>query len=42
MLSIEIIAVLAVVYGFLVYGLARARLARRQSEAEQKLAWEGR
>jgi hypothetical protein len=42
MLSIEIIAVLGVVYGLLVYGLVRARLASRQAEAEQKIAWEGR
>jgi hypothetical protein len=42
MLSIEIIAVLGVVYGLLVYGLVRARLASRQAETKQKIAWEGR
>jgi hypothetical protein len=42
MFSIEIIAVLGVLYGLLVYGLAKVRLASRQPEAEQKIAWEGR
>jgi hypothetical protein len=42
MLSIEIIGVLGTLFGLLVYGMARTRLARRQPEAEQKIAWEGR
>jgi hypothetical protein len=37
MLSIEIIAVLAVVYGLLVYGLVRTQLAARQAEAQQQV-----
>ena len=34
MLSIEVIAVLVVVYGLLVYGLVRGRLAVRQAEQQ--------
>jgi hypothetical protein len=42
MLSIEIIGVLGTLFGLLAYGLVKVRLANRQSEAEQKIAWEGR
>jgi len=36
MLSLEIIGVLGVLFGFLVYGMVRAQLARRQAEAKRK------
>jgi hypothetical protein len=36
MLSIEIIAVLAAVYGLLVYRMVKSRLATRQAEAGQQ------
>jgi hypothetical protein len=42
MLSLEIIAVLGSVFGLLVYGMVRTRLAIRQAEPKQKIAWEGR
>jgi hypothetical protein len=42
MLSLEIIGVLGSLFGLLVYGMVRTRLAIRQTEPEQKIAWEGR
>jgi hypothetical protein len=36
MLSLEIVGVLGALFGFLVYGMVRTQLARRQAEAKQK------
>ncbi len=38
MLSLEIIGVLGALFGFLVYGMVRTQLARREAEAKQKAA----
>ena len=36
MLSLEIIGVLGALFGFLVYGMVRTQLARREAEAKKK------
>lgn len=36
MLSLEIIGVLGALFAFLVYGMVRTQLARRQAEAKRK------
>ncbi len=36
MLSLEIIGVLGALFGFLVYGMVRAQLARRDAKAKQR------
>jgi hypothetical protein len=36
MLSLEIIGVLGALFGFLVYGMVRTQLARREAETKQK------
>lgn len=36
MLSLEIIGVLGALFAFLVYGMVRTQLARREAEAKQK------
>ncbi len=36
MLSLEIIGVLGALFAFLVYGMVRAQLARREAQAKQK------
>jgi Na+-translocating ferredoxin:NAD+ oxidoreductase RnfG subunit len=35
-LTLEIIGVLGALFGFLVYGMVKTQLARRQAEAKQK------
>lgn len=36
MLSLEVIGVLGALFAFLVYGMVRTQLARRQAEAKRK------
>jgi hypothetical protein len=36
MLSLEIIGVLGALFGFLVFGMVRTQLARREAEAKQR------